>query len=83
MIKVKTIKIKHHQIGIDPIIREQITEKNLQKLWQRTRIQHYKTKYNKLNNKIEHQIKTQQITGVTTSNSKIIKTPHGINLIKY
>ena len=28
------------------------------KLWQRTRIQHYKTEYNKLNNTIKHRIKT-------------------------
>ena len=28
MSKVRTIKIKRHQIGIDPIMREQNTEKN-------------------------------------------------------
>ena len=56
--KVKSIEIKQHQVGIDSTIREQITEKKqLRKLWQRTRIQHYKTEYNKLNNKIKHQIK--------------------------
>ena len=52
--KVKSIEIKQHQLGINTIIREQ---KQLRKLWQRTRIQHYKTEYNKLNNKIKHQIK--------------------------
>ena len=59
---VKTIGIKHHQIGIDPIIRDQISkEKQLRNIWRRTRIQHYKREYNKLNNKIKHQIKTLKI----------------------
>ena len=35
--------------------------KQLRKLWQRRRIQHYKREYNKLNNNIKHQIKTLKI----------------------
>ena len=74
--KVKSIEIKQHQVGIDSTIREQITEKKqLRKLWQRTRIQHYKTEYNKLNNKIK------QIKALKTNNWQIPRTreTHGIN----
>ena len=48
-----------HSTGIDKTTQDLITdEKQLRKLWQRTRIQHYKTEYNKLNNKIKHRNKT-------------------------
>ena len=56
---VPQIEIKTHSTGIDKTTQYLITEeKQLRKLWQRTRIQHYKTEYNKLNNKIKHRIKT-------------------------
>ena len=59
MQSVPQIDVKTHSTGIDKTTQDLITEKKqLRKLWQRTRIQHYKTEYNKLNNTIKHRIKT-------------------------
>ena len=57
---VPQIEVKTHSTGIDKTTQDLITEKKLRKLWQRTRIQHYKTEYNKLNNTIKHRIKTSK-----------------------
>ena len=60
---VKKIKIQPQKIGLPPFIRELIkTKHRTRKYYQKTRLEHYKTEYNRLNKQIKQLIKNEHKT---------------------